>query len=186
MNFLASTVTASPVSRRRFLAGLAASSLVLATRVNGAHAVARMLQADGDLAFEPDLFVAIAPDGVVTIIRVAPLIAKNREFSDATVIGTVLGIQFVAIPFAFLFGQMAKRFGARALIFSGLVPNLVSRPLHFALALPWLFFFDQGGSLARRLFFINLLLCAAGFHRGSRSVPIAFTGTGFQRSIGRP
>ena len=37
------------------------------------------------------------------------------------------------------------------LIFQGLIPNLVSRPLHFALALPWLFFFDQGGSLARRV-----------------------------------
>ncbi|MFT5658258.1 MAG: TRAP transporter 4TM/12TM fusion protein [Gammaproteobacteria bacterium] len=28
------------------------------------------------------------------------------------------------------------------LIFQGLIPNLVSRPLHFALALPWLFFFS--------------------------------------------
>ena len=37
------------------------------------------------------------------------------------------------------------------LIFQGLIPNLVSRPLHFALALPWLFFFDQGGSWARRV-----------------------------------
>ena len=27
------------------------------------------------------------------------------------------------------------------LIFSGLVPNLVSRPLHMALALPWVFVF---------------------------------------------
>jgi len=31
-----------------------------------------------------------------------------------------------------------------ALIFSGLVPNLVSRPLHLALALPWLFIFVEG------------------------------------------
>ena len=37
------------------------------------------------------------------------------------------------------------------LIFQGLIPNLVSRPLHFALALPWLFFFDQQGSLGRRM-----------------------------------
>ena len=36
------------------------------------------------------------------------------------------------------------------LIFQGLIPNLVSRPVHFALALPWLFFFDQKGSLTRR------------------------------------
>ena len=37
------------------------------------------------------------------------------------------------------------------LIFQGLIPNLVSRPLHFALALPWLFFFGQQGSLGLRL-----------------------------------
>ena len=37
------------------------------------------------------------------------------------------------------------------LIFQGLIPNLVSRPVHFALALPWLFFFGQSGSLATRV-----------------------------------
>jgi hypothetical protein len=31
------------------------------------------------------------------------------------------------------------------LIFSGLVPNLVSRPLHMALALPWICLFVEGG-----------------------------------------
>ena len=36
-----------------------------------------------------------------------------------------------------------------ALIFSGLVPNLVSRPLHLALALPWLFFFTDRTGLSR-------------------------------------
>jgi hypothetical protein len=30
------------------------------------------------------------------------------------------------------------------LIFSGLVPNLVSRPLHMALAVPWIMFAYQG------------------------------------------
>ena len=31
------------------------------------------------------------------------------------------------------------------LIFSGLLPNLVSRPLHLLLALPWIFFLDAEG-----------------------------------------
>lgn len=35
------------------------------------------------------------------------------------------------------------------LIFWGLVPNLVSRPLHLALALPWIFIFAEGGRLSR-------------------------------------
>lgn len=35
------------------------------------------------------------------------------------------------------------------LIFSGLVPNLLSRPLHMALALPWIFLFSATGSWQR-------------------------------------
>ena len=37
------------------------------------------------------------------------------------------------------------------LIFSGLVPNLVSRPLHMALAVPWIMFALKGGLAARSL-----------------------------------
>lgn len=37
------------------------------------------------------------------------------------------------------------------LIFSGLVPNLVSRPLHMALVIPWVFLFKPSGGL-RRIF----------------------------------
>ena len=36
------------------------------------------------------------------------------------------------------------------LIFSGLVPSLVSRPLHMALALPWVFVFASHGIFQRR------------------------------------
>ncbi|WP_422371064.1 TRAP transporter permease [Hoeflea sp.] len=45
------------------------------------------------------------------------------------------------------------------LIFWGLVPNLVSRPLHLALALPWIFLFVEG-SRASRL--SGAVLCALG------------------------
>lgn len=45
------------------------------------------------------------------------------------------------------------------LIFWGLVPNLVSRPLHLALALPWIFVFADGGRLAR---WSGGVLCALG------------------------
>ena len=37
------------------------------------------------------------------------------------------------------------------LIFQGLIPNLVSRPLHLALALPWLFFFAPCDSAGARV-----------------------------------
>ncbi|MCK7613138.1 TRAP transporter fused permease subunit [Roseibium sp. CAU 1639] len=45
------------------------------------------------------------------------------------------------------------------LIFSGLVPNLVSRPVHLALALPWIFLF-AGGPVVQRI--TGALFCAAG------------------------
>ena len=46
-----------------------------------------------------------------------------------------------------------------ALIFSGLVPNLVSRPLHMALALPWVFIFAPRTTAGRAS---GALLVAAG------------------------
>jgi TRAP transporter 4TM/12TM fusion protein len=46
------------------------------------------------------------------------------------------------------------------LIFSGLIPNLVSRPVHMALALPWVFLFQpRAGPIARAS---GAFLCAAG------------------------
>ncbi|MCP3868283.1 MAG: TRAP transporter fused permease subunit [Gammaproteobacteria bacterium] len=46
------------------------------------------------------------------------------------------------------------------LIFTGLIPNLISRPIHLALALPWVFLIDAKGSSARR--WSGYLLCAVG------------------------
>lgn len=47
------------------------------------------------------------------------------------------------------------------LIFSGLIPNLISRPLHMALALPWVFVIGaQAGSWSRRS---GVVFCLAGW-----------------------
>ena len=45
------------------------------------------------------------------------------------------------------------------LIFSGLVPNLVARPLHLMLALPWIFLFRVG---SRSTLMSGAILCVAG------------------------
>jgi hypothetical protein len=45
------------------------------------------------------------------------------------------------------------------LIFWGLVPNLVSRPLHLALALPWIFLFVEGSRSYRAS---GAVFCALG------------------------
>ncbi|HEY5634057.1 MAG TPA: TRAP transporter fused permease subunit [Burkholderiaceae bacterium] len=38
------------------------------------------------------------------------------------------------------------------LVFSGLIPNLITRPVHYLLALPWIFVFTPSGSSAARVF----------------------------------
>ncbi|MDH5541239.1 MAG: TRAP transporter large permease subunit, partial [Rhizobacter sp.] len=49
------------------------------------------------------------------------------------------------------------------LVFSGLIPNLITRPLHFLLALPWIFLFVPPGPTPARLFgWICLALGATG------------------------
>ncbi len=46
------------------------------------------------------------------------------------------------------------------LIFSGLLPNLITRPLHLALALPWVFVIGAGGGAIRR--WAGYAFCAVG------------------------
>ncbi len=46
------------------------------------------------------------------------------------------------------------------LIFSGLLPNLITRPIHLALALPWVFMIGQQGSFFKR--WIGYGLCGFG------------------------
>ncbi len=60
---------ANPVTRRTFLAGLSAGSLLLMCRAGRGHAaeVAAPSKVNPD-AFAPDLWVSIAPDGTVTIL----------------------------------------------------------------------------------------------------------------------
>jgi len=60
-------VSSPSLSRRHFLAGLGAGSLVLAAELGAVPRVVRVI-GDAPLAFEPDLFVAIEPDGAVRIV----------------------------------------------------------------------------------------------------------------------
>jgi len=93
------------------------------------------------------------------------------------------------------------------LIFSGLVPNLVSRPLHMALALPWVLVYAAKGRRGRRsgvaLALVGLAACLwiavgherlsdqYGFLEGGAQIAIAITLLGVvlemaRRSIGWP
>ncbi|MEM8648914.1 MAG: TRAP transporter fused permease subunit [Pseudomonadota bacterium] len=78
-----------------------------------------------------------------------------------------------------------------SLIFSGLVPNLVSRPIHLALALPWIFFFSGKSGLERSTGYVigfagifaslwvawshDALSDQYGFLEGDLQIVVAFT-----------
>ncbi|PKO06861.1 MAG: MFS transporter [Chloroflexi bacterium HGW-Chloroflexi-3] len=100
-------------------------------------------------------------NGIGTIIFMATIYGTELGFSSTTTIGTLLMVQFVAIPFAFLFGWLAKKIGTkRSILLSLLVYTLIAiggyflyKEIHF-----WLLGFAvatvQGGSqaLSRSLF----------------------------------
>jgi UMF1 family MFS transporter len=59
-------------------------------------------------------------DGIGTIIRMAAIYGEEMGLSRGVMIGAIVMVQFVGIPFAFLFGSLAGRIGARRAIFLGL------------------------------------------------------------------
>ncbi|MFT7668226.1 MAG: isoquinoline 1-oxidoreductase beta subunit [Planctomycetota bacterium] len=61
------TMPGSGISRRSLLAGFSAGSLVLAVNA-GASPLLAIISESSALSFEPNLFVRIAPDGIVTIV----------------------------------------------------------------------------------------------------------------------
>ncbi|MAT43803.1 MAG: MFS transporter [Anaerolineaceae bacterium] len=56
-------------------------------------------------------------NGIGTIIVMATIYGTELGFSATTTIGTLLMVQFVAVPFAFLFGWLAKKIGTKTAIF---------------------------------------------------------------------
>ncbi|PKO13616.1 MAG: MFS transporter [Chloroflexi bacterium HGW-Chloroflexi-10] len=55
-------------------------------------------------------------NGIGTIIFMATIYGTELGFSSTVTIGTLLMVQFVAIPFAFLFGWLAKKIGTKPAI----------------------------------------------------------------------
>ncbi len=60
-------------------------------------------------------------DGIQTIIRMATAYGAEIGIPASALTGAILIVQFVGIPFAFLFGMLAGRIGARTAIFLGLM-----------------------------------------------------------------
>ncbi len=63
-------------------------------------------------------------DGVGTIIRMAAIYGEEIGITRTTMIAAIALVQFVGVPFAFLFGGLAHRIGTRPAIFVGLTAYL--------------------------------------------------------------
>ena len=62
----------------------------------------------------------IYADGIGTIQRLATSYGAELGINQGALITAILMVQFAGIPFAFLFGMLAGRIGAKACIFIGL------------------------------------------------------------------
>jgi MFS transporter, UMF1 family len=60
-------------------------------------------------------------DGIGTIIRMATIYGAELGIAQGHMIGAVVMVQFVGVPFSFLFGMLAGRIGTKRAIFLGLL-----------------------------------------------------------------
>jgi len=72
-------------------------------------------------AFLMLLAFMIYNDGIQTIQKMAATYGKELGIADSVLIASILIVQFVGFPFAFLFGAIAARIGAKVTIFIGLL-----------------------------------------------------------------
>ncbi len=63
----------------------------------------------------------IYANGIGTIITMATIYGKELNFSDITLIGTLLMVQILAAPFALLFGWLAKKMGTKKALYLTLI-----------------------------------------------------------------
>jgi MFS transporter, UMF1 family len=100
-------------------------------------------------------------DGIGTMIRMAGPYGKEIGLPENALITAFVMVQFVGIPFAFAFGWLAGRIGAKASIFIALLVYVVISIIGYYMTAAWQFFLlsflvatVQGGSqaLSRSLF----------------------------------
>lgn len=76
-------------------------------------------------AFLMLLAFLIYNDGIQTIIKMATAYGTEIGIGQSALISAVLMVQFVGVPFAFLFGMLASRIGAKRSVFLGLLAYTV-------------------------------------------------------------
>jgi UMF1 family MFS transporter len=124
-------------------------------------------------------------DGIQTIIRMATIYGAEIGLDDSAMIAALLITQFVGVPFAFLFGSIAGRIGAKVSVFIGLSVYAVITILGYNLRTNLQFFAlavlvgtVQGGTQA-----LSRSMFAAMIPRDKSSEFFAFFGV-FERYAG--
>jgi MFS transporter, UMF1 family len=94
-------------------------------------------------------------NGIGTIIVMATIYGAEIGIGQTTLIGTLLMVQFLGVPFAFLFGWLAKRIGTKPSIYLSLLVYTLISILGYFMQVEWHFWAlgaavatVQGGSQA--------------------------------------
>jgi UMF1 family MFS transporter len=126
----------------------------------------RLLRTFRDIRHYRDLFIFLIAfwfynDGIGTIIKMATIYGSEIGIGQTTLIGTLLMVQFVGIPFSFLFGWLAKKIGTKPSIYISLLVYTAISIMGYFMSQEWHFWVlgiavatVQGGSqaLSRSLF----------------------------------
>jgi len=120
----------------------------------------RFFQALAEISNFRDLFTfllafLVYSNGIGTIITMAVALGTDMGFGTLTLIGTLLLVQFVAAPFAILFGKLPKKLGLRQTINLSLLIYIIIAIIGFFMTKEWHFILlglavatVQGGSQA--------------------------------------
>lgn len=112
-------------------------------------------------AFLMLLAFLIYNDGIQTIIKMATAYGTEIGIGQSSLIAAVLMVQFIGVPFAFLFGMLASRIGAKRAVFLGLLAYTIISMIGYYMTTATHFFIlaalvgmVQGGTqaLSRSLF----------------------------------
>jgi UMF1 family MFS transporter len=124
-------------------------------------------------------------DGIQTIIRMATIYGTEIGLDDNAMIAALLVTQFIGVPFAFLFGIIADRIGAKTSIFIGIAVYTLITALGYFMRTSGQFFalavlvgMVQGGTQA-----LSRSLFASMIPRAKSSEFFAFFGV-FERYAG--
>lgn len=129
-------------------------------------ALGRLLTTLRDLRAYPQAFLLLVAfliynDGIGTVGRMAAVYGTELGIGQGVLIGAILMVQFLGVPFAFLFGGLASRIGAKRSVLLGLavyagvtVLGYYMRTAAHFIALAVLVGMVQGGcqALSRSLF----------------------------------